>query len=204
MFPRRCERHKEDCPREYFGFKEVPPYFHAECDPGAPVPDIVETLRSTAVGSDLCGFIDRDGIHYHIAEEQGFSVDLSREFVFFSQPGVERGEMPLSRQTLRFLMEPSMNALFVGFHRATVIRKTPESLELCKDLDLLWDGDLLASFISDVVASKADGDSLLPRLMNLYEEPTYGTSTEMWNFWDVFWEYLLRHHLKLRVETISW
>ena len=43
----------------------------------------------------------------------------------------------------------------------------------------------------------------LAHRMKMHEEETGGTSSEMWEFWDVFSGHLMEQRLELRVETLA-
>lgn len=202
MFPILCEEMKELIPEMYFGGMEVPAYLHAEADSTCSLEDVVSTIQS--IGGNSSGYIDDKGIHFHIHGDEMIQVDLSKKFVFVSQPDVNGGELPSAWQVFRFLKEPASKALFITLGRATLVKKTEQTLVLCKELDRLWaeEGRFLALMV-EMVGSEEVREKGLARMMKSFEEETLGSSSEMWEFWDTFGSLLMVCRLGLSVQTIQ-
>lgn len=206
MFPTLYEEMKDLIPEVYFGGKEVPPYLtppflHAAAHSCCYLEDIVYTIRS--IGTNCSGYIDEEGIHYHIPDDDEIHVDLSKKFVFVSQPTVIGGENPSAWQIFSFLQEPARQALFIAAGRATYVEKTVGTLTLCKVLDQLWAQERFLNTRVDMVNSEEELEKGLARLMKIYEEESIGASSEMWMFWDTFGNLLMKRKLGLEVQTIS-
>ena len=202
MFPILCEEMKPLVPEVYFGLSEVPAYLHAEIDASSSLEVLVSSIRGIGTGSNSSGYVDSEGIHFHLQEDEMIQVDLSKEFVFVSQPEVEGGENPSAWQIFRFLQEPVRKALFIALGRATLVEKTEDTLELCKALDELWaqEGRFLET-VMEMVESDEAKEKGLACLMKAYEEETRGLSSEMWEFWDTFSGLLMERSLRLSVRT---
>ena len=202
LFPMLCEETRILVPEVYFGGAEVPPYLHADVDPASSMEEIVSTIRSIGIGANSSGYIDEKGIHFHIPEDDLIQVDLSKEFVFVSQPEVIGGENPSAWQIFSFLKEPVSQALFIALGRATLVQKSEQTLTLCKALDQLWAQDRFLQILIEMVESEEAREKGLARLMKTYEEETLGSSSEMWEFWDAFAGLLIERSLGLVVQTI--
>jgi hypothetical protein len=155
------------------------------------------------MGGNSCGYIDRQGIHYHIPEGETIQVDLSRKFVFVSQPGSPDGATVTPWQTFFFLMEPVRKALFIGEEHATLIEKTPETLTLCKVLDRLWSQERFLAHRMAMLESEEGRQEGLINLMCAFEEQTLGSASGMWRFWETFSPYLMTGRLHLAVTGFS-
>lgn len=201
MFPILCEKMKDLLPEMYFGGMEVPAYHHAEADLTCSLEEIVSTIRSICGNSS--GYIDDKGIHFHIFEDETIQVDLSKKFVFVSQPDVDGGELPSSWQIFSFLKEPVRIALFIALNRATLVEKTEQTLVLCKALDRLWDQERFLDVMGEMIGSEEARERGLACLMKSYEEDSLGSSSEMWEFWKTFGSLLMQCRLGLSVQTIQ-
>jgi hypothetical protein len=202
MFPMLYEEMKDLVPEVYFGGTEVPAYLHVEGCSTLPLEDLVSSIRSIGTGSNSSGYIDEEGIHFHIPDDELIQVDLSKRFVFVSQPEVRGGEIPSAWQIFRFLQEPVSDALFIALGRATFVHKTEETLGICKTLDKLWAEDRFLDTIREMVESEDSREKGLAHLMKIYEERTFGSSSEMWEFWETFGALLMEMSLGLSVRTI--
>ncbi|MBK7259409.1 MAG: hypothetical protein IPI01_16720 [Ignavibacteriae bacterium] len=129
-------------------------------------------------------------------------VDLSREYVFVSQPGDTESAMPSAWQVLFFPMEPVRKVLFIGANDALMLEKSRSTLQLCLALDQLWAQEVFLETRQAMVESDDARERGLAHLMKMHEEETGGTPTEMWEFWDVF-GHLMAERLGLRVETLA-
>lgn len=201
MFPILCEEMKELMPEMYFGGMEVPAYLHVEADSTFSLADIVFTIRS--IGGNSSGYIDDEGIHFHIPDDEMIHVDLSKNFTFISQPGVIGVEIPSAWQIFAFLKEPVSKALFIVSGRTTLVEKTEQTLVMCKALDRLWaeEGRFL-DLLGEMIVSEEARERGLACLMKSYEEEALGSSSEMWMFWDTFGCLLMKSNLGLTVQTI--
>lgn len=203
MFPQFCETTRDLAPEIYFGGAEVPPYCHLRVPTDVPLAGLVAAIRSVGVDASSSGYIDGEGVHFHLSDDDNIRVDLSREFVFVSQPGDTEGAMPSAWQVLFFLMEPVRKVLFVGKHDALVLEKSPATMRLCLALDQLWGQDVFLDTRRAMVESDEARERGLTQLMKMHEEETGGTSSEMWEFWDVFSVHLMEQRLGLRVESLA-
>jgi hypothetical protein len=202
LFPMLYEEMKNIVPEVYFGGAEVPPYLQAEVDSTDSLEDLVSTIRSIGMGSNSSGYIDDEGIHFHIPDDEMIQVDLSRRFVFVSQPEVVGGENPSAWQIFRFLQEPVSQALFIALGRATLVEKTQKTLNLCIGLDQLWAQEGFLETRIKMVESEEEREKGLAHLIKIYEEVSLGSSSEMWEFWDTFGGLLMEWSLGLVVQTI--
>ncbi len=203
MFPQFCETTRDLAPEIYFGGTEVPPYCHLRVSTDVPLAELVTAIRTVGVASSSSGYIDGEGVHFHLSEDDNIRVDLSREFVFVSQPGDTEGAMPSAWQVLFFLMEPVRKVLFVGHHDALLLEKSQATLRLCLALDQLWVQDVFLKMNQAMVESDEAREKGLAQLMKMHEEETGGTSSEMWEFWEVFSVLLMEQRLGLRVEALA-
>ena len=203
MFPQFCETTRDLAPEIYFGGEDVPPYCHLRVPTDVPLAELVTSIRTVGVASSSSGYIDGEGVHFHLSDDDNIRVDLSREFVFVSQPADTEGARPSAWQVLFFLMEPVRKVLFVGQHDALVLEKSPATMRLCLALDQLWGQDVFLKLNQAMVESDEAREKGLARLMKVHEEETGGTSSEMWEFWDVFSVLLMEQRLGLRVETLA-
>lgn len=203
MFPQFCETTRDLAPEIYFGGTEVPPYCHLRVATDGPLAELVASIRSVGVASSSSGYIDGEGVHFHLSEDDNIRVDLSREFVFVSQPGDTEGAMPSAWQVFFFLMEPVRRVLFVGQRDALLLEKTDTTMRLCLALDQLWGQETFLGTRQAMVESDEAREKGLAQLMKMHEEETGGTSSEMWEFWDVFSALLMEQRLGLRVESLA-
>lgn len=203
MFPMHCEEFRELIPEMYFGGCEVPAYLHLEMGPDPTMDEIVSAIRSIGSGSNSSGYIDDGGIHFHIPDDDTIQVDLSKDFVFVSQPTVEGGEHPSAWQIFRFLQEPVKKALFIALGRASLVEKTQATMDLCNNLDRLWaQEDRFLETRKQMVESEEARERGLASLMKAYEQEGLGLSSEMWEFWDTFAGLLMERQLGLSVRVI--
>ena len=202
LFPMLYEEMKDLVPEVYFGGAEVPPYLHTEVDSTFSVEEIVSTIRSIGKGGNSSGFIDDKGIYFHIPDDEIIRVDLSKRFVFVSQPQLIGGESPSAWQIFSFLQEPVKRALFIALGRATLVEKTEGTLGLCKILDLIWAQERFLETKMKMVESEEARERGFAHLMKIYEEDTLGSSSEMWEFWDTFGGFLMTRSLGLVTRTI--
>ena len=202
MFPMLYEEMKDLIPEMYFGGEEVPPYLHIKLNSTCSTEELVSIIRSIGSGGNSCGYIDDEGIHFHLPTEETIRIDLSKEFVFVSQPAIIDTEIPSAWQIFSFLMEPVKKALFIVSDRAILIEKTEHNLSVCKDLDILWAQDRFLETRVKMVESDEELEKGLAHLMKIYEEETFGSSTEMWEFWDTFHQLLMEHRLGVSVQTV--
>jgi hypothetical protein len=203
VFPTVCDQMKSLLPEAYFGGEEIPPYCHAAIDDLGSVEDIVSSIRSIAGGGNCCGYVDHEGIHFHLPDDDIIRVDLSRDFVFVSRPGEESGANMTAWQVLTFLEEPARRALFVGQAMAVYVEKSNETLTLCKVLDRIWNDEQFLPKVVENSDSDEGRDRLLAILMNAYEKKAFGEPSQMWWFWDTFRNYLMTRALHLTVVTLG-
>jgi hypothetical protein len=203
MFPQLYESTQNLVPEIYFGGQEVPPYCHLRVPTGGPLEELVAAIRSVGTVSNCSGYIDGEGVHFHLSDGDNIRVDLSREFVFVSQPGDTEDTVPSAWQVMFFLMEPARKVLFVGAHDAMLLEKTRATLQLCLALDQMWAQDFFLGTRQAMVESDEAREGGLARLMKIHEEESVGTSSEMWEFWDVFGGCLMQERLGMRVETLA-
>lgn len=201
MFPMRYEDMKDLSPECYFGGNDVPPYYLLAVPTSVTVPELASSIRSIGGGSNCSGYIDEDGVHFHLPEDESIQVDLSRRFVFVSQPTVPGGEIPSAWQVLFFLMEPVSRALFIGDQGAVLLEKTMSTMKLCLALDQLWGQEAFVTSLQEMIESQEARERGLARLMKIHEEETAGTSTMMWKLWDVFALHLMQYRLGLNVQV---
>ena len=203
MFPMLYEELKDLIPEVYFGGVEIPAYLHIKVDSTCSLEDLVTAIRSIGTGGNSCGYIDDEGIHFHLPDDETIHVDLSKTFVFVSQPANIDAANPSAWQIFSFLREPVSRALFIGLSRATLVEKTEQTLILCKALDQLWaqEGRFL-EISKEMIESEEAREKGLAHLMKIYEEETLGSSTETWEFWDTFHGLLMESRLGLSVRII--
>ena len=201
MFPRLYEVMRDLVPEVYFGGAEVPAYLHIEIDSTSPLEDIVSTIRSIGTGANSSGYIDDEGVHFHMPADDIIQVDLSKRFIFVSQPQVNGGENPSAWQIFKFLQEPVSQALFIALGRAALVQKSEQTLILCKVLDQLWAQDRFLQTRMEMFESEGGREKGLAHLMKTYEEETLALSSEMWEFWDTFGLLLMERCLGLVVHT---
>lgn len=201
LFPLLCEEMKELLPEAYFGGMEVPAYLHINIGSGSSIEDIIATICSIGDGANSSGYIDNKGIHFHLPEDDLIQVDLSKDFVFVSQPHVVGGEVPTAWQIFRFLQEPVNKALFVAQGRASLVQKSERTFTLCKTLDQLWAEDKMQSLRMEMVESPDAQERGLSKMMEIYEKNTFGSSSSMWEFWDTFGSLLMTRSLGLVLQT---
>ena len=203
LFPKLCEEMKPLIPEVYFGGMEVPPYLNIELEKNYTLESLVSTVRSIGDAGNSCGYIDESGIHFHLPGDD-INVDLSRTFVFVSQPKLTDRKYPSAWQIFSFLKEPASRALFIGSNYATLIEKSEYTLRLCKYLDEMWAQPLrYLDLVKDMLESEEAREKGLACLMKNYEEETSGSSDEMWDFWDTFGELLMKRSLGLSVHIIQ-
>ncbi len=206
MFPMLYNEIKDLVPEVYFGGAEVPPYenpqlHQASARPYSYMEDIIHTIR--ALGINSSGYIDDDGIHYHTPYDDIIHVDLSKNFVFVSQPNVSGEENPSAWQIFSFLQAPVQLALFITAGNAKFVEKTEETLTLCKTLDQLWAQERFLQTRVDMFNFEEGMELGLPSLLMTYEGETYGKSSEMWMFWNTFGDLLMKNRLGLSVHTVQ-
>jgi hypothetical protein len=197
------EEMKDLVPEVYFGGEKVPAYLHLECSISSSLEDLVASIRAIGCGSNASGYIDDEGIHFHIPDDEIIQVDLSKRFVFISQPQVIGVENPSAWQVFKFLQDPVDQALFIAHGRATLLQKSEQTLILCKALDQLWAQDRFLQTRMEMVESEEGRETRLASLMKTYEEAIVGASSEMWDFWDTFGGFLMKRRLGLVVHTIQ-
>lgn len=203
MFPMLCDEMKGLLPEAYFGGEVVPRYLKIESDGPSSLECVVACIRTIGTGSNACGYIDDQGIHFHLPDDECIRVDLSKEFVFLSQPNAIDGSDPSAWQVFFFLMEPTRKALFIGRGRAILLEKTEQTLSLCRGLDRLWAQERFLATRIEMVESDEAREKGLAHLLRIYEHETRGHSTEMWAFWDTFGMHLMERNLALNVQVIS-
>ena len=203
LFPMLHEEMRDLVPEVYFGGAEVPAYLHITIDPKSSLEDIVSEIRSIGSGANSSGYIDDEGIQFHMPDDEIIQVDLSKRFVFVSQPQVDGVENPSTWQIFKFLQEPVSQALFIALGRATHVQKSEQTLTLCKALDQLWAQDRFLQIKKEMVESEEEREKGLAHLLKSYEEETLGLSSEMWEFWEAFGGLLMERSLALIVKTIQ-
>jgi hypothetical protein len=203
MFPMLYEETKDLTPEVYFGGDEVPPYYHLRTDEKKLMDDLLLSIRLIGCGSDCAGYIDGEGVHFHLADGDIIRVDMSKEFIFVSQPACPDGARPTAWQVFYFLQEPVRKALFIGEKDAILIEKTGATYDLCRTLDRLWAQDSFLEMIIAMADSEAAREKSLARLMKVCEEEGCGTSSEMWEFWGTFGNLLMGERLGLSVQLVS-
>jgi hypothetical protein len=204
MFPMLYEESKNLVPGIYFGLTEIPPYYHLQVEAGKPLAELVAAIRLIGCGSDCTGYIDEHGVHFHLPEDDVIRVDLSKEFIFVSQPNESEGAAPTAWEVFFFLMEPAKKALFIGERRAVLLEKTDTTMKLCMALDQLWAQEVFLEFRQEMVESEQVRERGLAHLMKVYEEEGTGASTEMWEFWGTFGSLLMGERLGLNVELVQY
>jgi hypothetical protein len=200
MFPMLCEDTKGLIPEIYFGLEDIPPYYHLRLEAGKPPTEIVSAIRLIGCGSDCSGYIDEDGVHFHLPQDEVIRVDLSKDFVFVSQPSDPEGASPTAWEVFFFLQEPVRKALFIGERHAVLLEKTEITLKLCMALDQLWAQEAFLEVKQAMVESDEARERGLARLMKVFEDEGTGASSEMWEFWGTFAPLLMNERLGLRVE----
>jgi hypothetical protein len=202
MFPMLFDVMKGLTPEVYFGLEDVPPYAHIHVCRPTDLVDVVGTIRSIGNGVDASGYIDEEGVHFHLTGDDEIQVDLSKRFNFISQLSLPGTRMPSNWQVLRFLQEPVERAVYVGSGVATLIEKTEETLLLCRALDKTWASEAFVVTIQEMVLNETSRGRGLTHLMNRYEEETNGDPSPMWEFWETFSRFLMRDRLGLRVREL--
>jgi hypothetical protein len=202
VFPKLTEQFKLMVPELYWGGSEVPPYEHLETAAGASPEELVLAICAIGPCANTSGYIDEGGVHFHVTEDESICVDLSKEFVFVSRPEDLSGAAPSAWQTFRFLQEPVRRALFIGAGQATLLGKTDATMSLCERLDSLWGQERLLPWQIEMVESEESRKKALALVMKMHEDESMGFSTEMWEFWDVFWPHLTKYRLGLAVDII--
>ncbi len=193
---------KDLIPEVYFGGEEIPGYFDIELNSTYSLENLVSTIRSIGTGGNSSGYIDDEGVHFHLPDDETIRVDLSKRFVFVSQPATIDAANPSEWQIFLFLQEPASRALFIGSGYVTLVEKTEHTLRICKALDQLWAQHRFLETRIEMVESGEAREKGLAHLMKTYEEETLGSSTEMWEFWDTFGALLMEQSLGLSVRTI--
>ena len=201
MFPTLYNSMKTLLPEAYFGGQEVPPYCHADIEINPSVGNLVRAIRTIGGGSNSSGYIDEEGIHFHLPTEDEIFVDLSKRYIFVSEPNASGSKQPSAWQIFSFLREPVHQALFVAQDRAILVEKTEGTLDLCRTLDRLWAEERFLGIMEEMVESQGARDRGLACLMKAYEQDKFGSSTEMWEFWESFANFLMTRNLELRVES---
>jgi hypothetical protein len=201
MFPRLCETFKELVPEVYFGGEEIPPYLTSALPEGASIDEIVAAIREIGSGSNSCGYIESGFINYHLDDEGHFLIDRSKDFIYLADFGKEtQGYQPSSFAVLRFLQDPCRRALFVNSESAVHVEKTPDTYDLCTELDRFWEDTEVSKPVMEAVDGGTFREKTLPILMRTFEKRTLGESSEMWEFWETFRILLMKDRLKLSVK----
>jgi hypothetical protein len=203
MFPQLWSETKDLAPEVFFGLSEVPPYGRITMPEDHVIEDLVDAIRQFVWTSNSSGYVEKDGIRFHREICDQVMVDLSRPFVFVSQPATVRGAHPTAWQILRFLQEPVRQVLFVGSTAAIHVRKTRGTMDLCVVFDKLWADAVPATEMGIAVEDEAKREGLLAGLMKLYEMEYFGEASVMWHFWKTFAQYLMVNKLRLDIRTIT-
>ncbi|MGA9116959.1 MAG: hypothetical protein WB626_09300 [Bacteroidota bacterium] len=199
MFPILTESTKDLEPECYWGGEEVPPYLHSPLPAGCSTDEMIGYVRAASIGSDICGYIDGEGIHFHLANG-GIVVDLSRELGFISFPRTLGAHNPTAWQVLRFLQDRVRRFLLVGLGGAILLEKTPACYALCRKLDGIWADLKFFKGVMELIEKELYRQRTLALLMKHYERTSGAEPTEMWEFWDTFGPALMTERLFLRVE----
>jgi hypothetical protein len=200
MFPMLYEESKNLVPEIYFGLAEIPPYYHLQIEADKPLGELVSAIRLIGCGSDCSGYIDEEGIHFHLPEDEVIHVDLSKEFVFVSQPCDLAGAAPTAWEVFFFLQEPVRRGLFIGKQHAVLLEKAESTMKLCLELDQLWAQEMFVDVRKEMAESVEARERGLAKLMKVYEDEGTGASSEMWEFWGTFAPLLMKEKLHLKVE----
>ncbi len=203
MFPTLWNNLKPLAPEVFFGGAEVPEYNTLNVTDQAEIAGLATAIRANAPGSNWCGYVDGDGVHYHVAEEGDLHVDGSRDFVFLAPMTGEAPEIPSPLGILNFLQDPTSRALFVFRKTALFIRKTPATWDFCARLDRVWHGDRMGERLGELLPTGRHVTHALSSLMKIYEEENGLQPTEMWEFWRTFWPLLLEDRLHLHVQILG-
>jgi hypothetical protein len=203
MFPTLAEQTKELAPEAYFDGGGVPPYLHIELAHTIDLEVIISAVRSIGSGSNVCGYIDKRGVHFHIPQDDRIQIDLSKAFIFVSQPESPGAEDPGAWQVLQFLQEPAKRALLIGKKKATLIEKSDKTMALCAALDDIWAKDDFQPEIMKMMESDESLEHGLAVLMKRYEEEYFAESSEMWEFWETFRIHLMEHRIMLKVRNFE-
>jgi hypothetical protein len=202
MFPKLCESWKSKGPDVYFDGSGVPPHLPAEGMLSDLARTVWATARDLADGRKLSGYIDEEGIHYCISDDEPICGDLSQEFVFVAQPMLPGGAIPSAWQVFRFLQEPVKRVLFVGPEKSLLLEKTGRTMRVCAVLARLWSEERFAGLKTEMAGSKESRERGFSVLMKYYEQKELGSSSEMWEFWKTFANSLMELSLGLRVQSI--
>lgn len=203
MFPALCNEFQNLTPQVYFGGIEVPQYYRRIFSYPPATEDLVREIRHIGCGGMSAGYIDAEGIHFHLHPEAEMGVDLSRDFIFVSTPDITAAVLPGSWQMLRFLQEPVRQALYLDSRSAVLIRKTAKTMELCEKLDEIWQKVTLCKVLPAALHHERGRSRLLPLLMRTYERQTTGDPTVMWDLYPTFGRLLAEERLFLEVREIG-
>jgi hypothetical protein len=203
MFPALCNEFRDLAPQIYFGGEEVPQYYRRSLSSPFTPEALVREIRTIGCGAVSAGYIDGDGIHFHLDLGQELGVDMSREFIFISTPDVTAAVLPCPWQMLRFLQEPVRQAIYLDNRSAVMIRKTTKTLDLCEALDEIWQRVTLCKALPAAIQHARGRVRLLPLLMQTYEKQTTGNPTIMWDFYPTFGPLLAEERLFLDIRTLG-
>lgn len=203
MFPTLWDHLKSLTPEVFFGGLDVPEYSKLEVADPTAVRELASAIRVNALGADWCGYIDSDGIHYHVVDEGDLHVDGSRDFVFLAPLTGDVPEVPSPLAILNFLQDPSWRELFVFKKSALYIEKTPATWNICAALDQVWQGDRMRSALADLISSEKHVTRALSALMKIHDEERNLEPSEMWEFWGTFWCLLIKERLQMRVDFLG-
>jgi hypothetical protein len=165
---------------------------------------MVSMIRSIGTGGNASGYIDEAGAHFHLQDDDTIRVDLSKDFVFVSQPSNSDGAHLTPWQVFFFLQEPASKALFIGAEHALLVEKTEATFSICNILDQIWGQERFLVTKMEMVESPEARENGLARLMKTYEEEALGMSSEMWKFWDTFSSVLMQQSLGLTMQFVDY
>lgn len=202
MFPTLFASLSNLAPEVYFGGCEVPQYWRRKRNAEATPEETVEEVRLVSMGQNGSGYVSADGIYIHLFEDdEEIHVDMSRDFIFISQPDLMPERVPSAWELLRFLQEPARRILWICKGFAIFAEKTPRTMAVCAELDRLWQEDAFMPLLQKAVEASDTRERLLPALMERYEIRTRGESSMMWQFYDTFGLLLAgdRLHISMRL-----
>jgi hypothetical protein len=202
MFPTLFASLSNLAPEVYFGGCDVPEYWRRKRTSEPTPEDAVEEVRLVSMGQNSSGYVCAEGIYIHLFEDdEEIPVDMSRDFIFISQPGIMPERVPSAWQLLRFLQEPARRILWICKGFAIYAEKTPQTMAMCAELDRLWQEDAFLPLLQKAVESSDTREQLLPALMERYENRTRGEASMMWQFYHTFGPLLAvdRLHISMRL-----
>lgn len=202
MFPTLVDDFRDLTPEVYFGGCEVPRYLRRAVPAGTGPARLAEEIRTIACGAACSGYIDDEGLHFHLYSTGELHVDMSRPFIFVADPDHAVQALPDAWQTLRFLQEPVTRAIFMDRNRAVLVTKTPRTMHLCRELDRLWYSEEILALMPESLVNVGSRSRLLSHLMRLQEEGTLDGPTTMWEFYDTFGPILAAERLFLTLQEI--